>query len=78
MGEKTVTVKSLRSHTYDGEDRPEGSTYDVPEEAVENLRNQKMAVPVAEAEATEKAAKETVVDPMAAGKPGAPIPPRRR
>lgn len=46
-----VTVESLRDHTFDNMPHPAGTTYEVPDDQVENLRNLKMAMPPAEAQA---------------------------
>jgi len=43
-GGNTITVTSLRPHTYDGVNQPVGSTYQARAEDVETLRNQCMAI----------------------------------
>ena len=47
-----VRVESLRVHTYDHDDPPHqvGTTYQVPAEALESLRVQRMAIPPRDAQ----------------------------
>jgi hypothetical protein len=45
----SVTVQALRFHSHLGEDHQPGDQYEVDEADVDNLRNQRMAVPVDEA-----------------------------
>ncbi|HEY6361631.1 MAG TPA: hypothetical protein VIX63_11035 [Vicinamibacterales bacterium] len=45
---KMVLVESLEWHTYDGQGRDVGTTYELPESLVESVRSQGKARPVAE------------------------------
>jgi hypothetical protein len=47
---ETVKVQSLRLHTYNGIDRPEGTIYDAEAALVETLEGTGMARRVSEAE----------------------------
>jgi hypothetical protein len=50
----TVSMKSLRYHTYDGVERPEGTIYEADEQFVETLEATGMArrvTPASEAKA---------------------------
>jgi len=47
----TVKVESIRAHTYDGVDRPEGMIYDVHPDYLETLEALGMARRVVEAPA---------------------------
>jgi hypothetical protein len=38
-----VTLRSLKFHTHNGEEHPEGSLYEVAEDQVDNLTGQRMA-----------------------------------
>jgi hypothetical protein len=61
----SVTVESLRYHTYDGVERPEGTVYEADEQYVETLEATGMARRVA--------AEPAAVEPAAV-----PPPPHRR
>jgi hypothetical protein len=57
----TVTMESLRYHTYDAEERPEGTIYEADEQYVETLEATGMARRV---KATEPAAAEPIMAPV--------------
>lgn len=52
--EPTVTVVATAEHTYEGDTKHVGDTYDVPESLVDSLRRNGFALPVDEAKAKEE------------------------
>jgi hypothetical protein len=56
----TVKVESLRYHTYDAEERPEGTIYEADEQYVETLEGTGMARRVAVEPAAEPVAAEPI------------------